>query len=312
MSIGRLELLQSSGAPLQRFRSKYKEASLEEKESILGIALIIPSVLLIGALILYPFLYNVYLSFHSVPLTPGQGMEWNNFANYEWLLSNDQFWTSLQTTIIFTVATSILATAGGLAVALLLQHGFRGRRLVRGLTLLPYVTPIIAVAFVWRWMFQNVYGVIPFTLRQFGFTELANTPWLGQPLPALIIVIIFDTWRYIPFAFLFIIARLQAIPEEMYEAARIDGASRFSMFKDITLPELKYVLATVVLLRSIWNFNKFADVWLLSHEVEVLSIFTYQTAFDTFRQGRAAAIAMVLFLFLMTFSVVYVSKFIDW
>jgi multiple sugar transport system permease protein len=299
-------------APLRYARSYYKGANLDEKESILGILLIIPSILLIGGLIVYPFLYNVYLSFHEVPLTPGEGVRWNDFAHYEWLINSNEFWVSLATTITFTAFTAVFATAGGLLVALLLQREFRGRRAVRGMTLLPYVAPIIAVAFVWRWMFQNVYGIIPYIMRQLGFVELANTPWLGNPLPALAIVIIFDTWRYFPFAFLFIIARVQAIPEEMYEAARIDGASRFAMFKDITLPELKYVLATVILLRSIWNFNKFSDVWLLTHEVEVLSIFTYQTAFSTFRQGRAAAIAMVLFLFLITFSTIYVSRFLDW
>lgn len=299
-------------APVRTARSYYRDANLEKKEEILGWTLVLPSVLLIGGLIIYPFLYNAYLSFFEVPLSPQNPLVWQGLQNYEWLFTNPEFWVALGTTIVFTLTTSILATVGGLAAALLLNRGFRGRRLVRGLTLLPYITPIIAVAFVWRWMFQNVYGIVPYTLRELGFQELAATPFLGQPLPALIVVIIFDSWRYFPFAFLFIIARLQAIPEETYEAARIDGASRIAQFKDITLPELKYVLATVLLLRMIWNFNKFADVWLVSHQVEVLAIFTYQTAFSTFAQGRAATIAMVQFVFLMVFTVIYVSKYIDW
>ena len=312
MSINWSNYWQMIGAPLRYARSYYTKSNLKKKESILGILLVLPSILLVGGLIIYPFVYNFYLSFHDVPLTPGAQPEWNSFENYQWLVNNSEFWVSLITTIVFTATTALFATTGGLLVALLLQKEFRWRRTVRGMTLLPYIAPIIAVAFVWRWMFQNVYGIIPYFMRQVGLTELANTPWLGNPLPALIIVIIFDTWRYIPFAFLFIIARVQAIPEEMYEAARIDGASRFAMFKDITLPELKYVLATVILLRAIWNFNTFTDVWLLTREVQLLSIFTYQTAFSTFEQGRAAAIAMVLFLFLITFSSVYVSKYLDW
>lgn len=295
-----------------RLPSYYREADLEQKEQILGIALILPAVLLIAVIILYPLLYNIYLSFHDVPLTPGATPEWNNFEHYKWMLSSGEFWASLKTTVIFTATSTILATAGGIAVTEVLRHKFQGRRLVRGLMLLPYVTPIIAVAFAWRWMFNTVFGVIPYTLRQLGFEQLGSQSLLAEDPFALILVIIFDTWRYFPFAFLLIIARAQSIPDEMYEAAKIDGAGPFARFKDITLPELKYVVATVFLLRWIWNFNKFADVWLLTHEVNVLSIFTYQTAFNNLMMGRAAAISMVLFLFLMSFVLVYVGTVMEW
>lgn len=290
----------------------YRTASIREKEAMLGIGLVLPSILLISVIIIYPLFYNIYLSFHEVPLSPTESPTWNDFSHYTWLLTNANFWHSLWTTIIFTALSTTLATIGGLAVSLLLKRSFRGRRLVRGSMLLPYVAPIIAVAFAWRWMFNTVYGIIPYTFRQLGLTGLGETSLLSQPETALWVVIIFDSWRYFPFAFLLIYARVQAIPVDMYEAAKLDGAGVFARFKDITLPELKYVLSTVFLLRWIWNFNKFADVWLLTREVNVLAIFTYQTAFSNLEQGRAATISMVLFVFLMSFVLLYVSTVMEW
>lgn len=291
---------------------RYQDASLREKEKILGIALVIPSIVLIGTIIIYPLLYNFYLSFHDVPLQPGESPQWNDFEHYKWLLSSSDFWYSLGTTIIFTVGSTTLATAGGLAVSLLLEKKFRGRRVARGLMLLPYVAPIIAVAFTWRWMFNTVFGIVPYILRQIGLTGLGTMTLLADSQTALIMVIIFDAWRYFPFAFLLIYARVKAIPDDLYEAAKIDGAGPWARFKDITLSELWFVIATVFLLRWIWNFNKYADVWLLTHEVDVLAVFTYQTAFNNLLMGRAAAISIVLLVFLMSFVLVYVSWIMEW
>ncbi|MDB2265597.1 sugar ABC transporter permease [Halorubrum ezzemoulense] len=288
------------------------ERTLEEKEELLGYALILPSILLVSVIILYPLAYNVYLSFHEVPLAPGESALFVGTQHYADLLSDPAFWEALYNTVVFTFFSDLLATAGGLFAALLLNRAFRGRRLVRGLMLLPYVAPIIAVAFAWRWMLDPLFGIVPFILNNIFNLNLGTIDLLGNSDSAIWTVIIFDAWRYFPFAFLMLIARVQAIPEEMYEAARIDGASRFAQFKDITLPELKYILATVFLLRWIWNFNKFADVWLLTREVETLPIFTYQTAFANFELGLGAAISMVLFVFLISFVLIYVNTVLEW
>ena len=177
--------------------------------------------------------------------------------------------------------------------------------------MLPYVMPIVAIAFAWRWMFNPIYGVVPFVLGNLGFTELAQLSLLKSSKTALWTISLFEGWRYFPFAFLLIFARAQAIPNDVYEAAKIDGASKFAQFKDITLPELKYIVLTVLLLQIIWNFNRFADVWLISQEFEVLSVFTYETAFTTFRLGQAAAISVVLFLFLVVFVLLYVGVLME-
>jgi multiple sugar transport system permease protein len=174
--------------------------------------------------------------------------------------------------------------------------------------LLPHVTPIIAVAFVWQFMLSPLWGTIPNLLADWGLYG-TRVGLLDQASTALPTVIVFAAWRNFPFAFLLFVARLQAIPESMYEAARIDGAGALAQFKDITLPELKGTIAIVVLLRFIWEFNTFAEVWLLTQQVLTLPIFAYQTAFANFEQGLGAAISLLLFVIQALFVIGFVVLF---
>lgn len=285
--------------------------NIEEKEILLGYALLIPSGLLIMTLVLWPLLYNVYLSFTEVPLDPALTAEIVGLDHYQETLSDDQFWAALKESVVYTAFSSFFATAIGLGVALLLRRSFRGERLVRAVTLLPYIMPVIAAAFVWRWMAHPTYGAIPDTLANLGLVS-SDTDLIRNPSTAMPALIVFDTWRYYPFAFLMIIARVRSIPTEMYEAAKIDGAGAFARFKDITLPELKFVLAAVVLLRVIWNFNAFTQVWLFTPAVEVLPVYTFLTAFQQFDLGQGAAISVILLLFQMTFVFIYVRWALEW
>ncbi|WP_312908953.1 carbohydrate ABC transporter permease [Natronosalvus caseinilyticus] len=288
------------------------DRTIEEKEALLGYALIAPALVLIAAVILYPVLYNVYLSFTIVPLNPNESPQWIGLEHYSTLLGSSQFWGALWTTVVFTFFSTTLATLGGLGTALLFNRAFRGRRYVRGLVLLPYVAPLISVAFVWRFMLDPLYGIVPYIGSDLLGLYDGNVDLLSNGDTALWSVVFIDAWRYFPFAFLMLIARVQAIPSDMYEAAKIDGASKFAQFKDITLPELKYILATVFLLRWIWNFNKFADIWLLTRRVETLPIYAYKVAFANYQHGQAAAISMVLFLALIVFVLGYVAWALDW
>jgi multiple sugar transport system permease protein len=297
--------------PLTRLLPQ-RELSLEQKEAFLGYALIAPAILLVGAVILYPVGYNVYLSFTTVPLTPDQAPTWVGLEHYQRLLSSGEFWEALQNTVVFTFFSDVLATLAGLGAALLFNRKFRGRRIARGLMLLPYVAPLIAVAYVWQWLLDPLYGLIPWIFSDVLGMYAGEIDLLNNAKTALAMVIFFDAWRYFPFAFLMLIARVQSIPSDMYEAAKIDGAGRLAQFKDITLPELKYVIATVFLLRWIWNFNKFADIWLLTRKVNTLPLYAYQTAFANYNMGQAAAISMVLFVALMVFVMVYVGAILDW
>jgi multiple sugar transport system permease protein len=286
----------------------YVATPAKRRETLLGLVLIAPAVVLIGAVILYPIAYNVYLSFTTVPLNPDQAPTWVGLDNYVQLLSSGRFWSAFSTTLSFTVGATAVSTVAGLAVALLFDREFRGRRLARGLVLLPHVTPIIAVAFVWQFMLSPLWGTIPNILADWGLYS-TRVGLLDRSATALPTVIVFAAWRNFPFAFLLFVARLQAIPESMYEAARIDGAGAIAQFKDITLPELKGTIAIVVLLRFIWEFNTFAEVWLLTKQVLTLPIFAYQTAFANFEQGLGAAVSLLLFLVQALFVIGFVALF---
>lgn len=274
------------------------------REVLLGYLLVLPSLILIGAVILYPLAYNVYLGFTEVPLNPDTPPIWIGLENYATLLGSGRFWDATYNTIIFTVASSLLATGVGLGVALLFDRTFRGRRLARGLVLLPHVTPIIAVAFAWQFMLNPLWGSVPVLLEWLGIYQ-SDVGLLQSQRHALLMAIIFDTWRNFPFAFLLFIARLQAIPQSMYEAATIDGAGRFAQFKDIILPELKGTILIAILLRFVWEFNAFEPVWLLTRNLLTLPIFAYQSAFANFEQGYGAAIAVLLFLMQLIMVAIY-------
>jgi multiple sugar transport system permease protein len=282
-----------------------ERGAADRRQWLLGYGLVLPAVLLIGAVIVYPLFYNVYLGFTEVPLNPELPPEWVGLANYEQLLTSAVFWRATVNTVVFTVGSTVLSTAVGLGVALLFDHAFRGRRLARGLVLLPHVTPIIAVAFAWQFMLNPLWGSIPPVLESLGIYQgeagLLETRELALPM-----AVLFDTWRNFPFAFLLIIARLQAIPRSMYEAARLDGAGPVARFKDITLPELRGVIAIAMLLRFVWEFNAFEPVWLLTRNLLTLPIYAYQSAFANFEMGLGAAITLLLFAFQMILVGLYI------
>jgi multiple sugar transport system permease protein len=287
---------------------RYLQNPVQRREALLGYLLILPAVVLIGAVILYPIAYNVYLSFTTVPLNPARSPEWVGLENYLRLLGSSRFWQAFETTVLFTAGSTVVSTLVGLGVALLFDRQFRGRRLARGLVLMPHVTPIIAVAFVWQFMLSPLWGTIPNVLADWGvYTSQVGV--LDRSSTALPVVVVFSAWRNFPFAFLLFVARLGAIPDSMYEAAKIDGAGALAQFKDITLPELKGTLAIVVLLRFIWEFNTFAQVWLLTRQVLTLPIFAYQAAFANFEQGLGAAISLLLFVIQVMFVVGFVMLF---
>jgi multiple sugar transport system permease protein len=280
--------------------------TVREKESLLGYALIFPAVLLVASTLVYPLLYNIYLSFHRIPVDPNAQAEYVGLEHFQGLLSDPEFITAFWNTILFALASDIVATVTGLAVALLFVKQFKGRRIVRGLMLLPYIAPLVAVAFVWRWMWDPNWGIASWI-----FTDLIGVI-SGDMSNSLITLVVYEAWRYYPFAFLLILARLKSIPDELYEAAKIDGAGAFARFKDVTLPQLKYVLGTLFLIRWIWNFNVFTDVWLFSRDISVLAVFVYVKGFNQFNQGYAAAVAMLMSLFLVFFTLIYVTWVIEW
>lgn len=240
--------------------------------------------------------------------------------NYATVLTAGDFWPSLVTSFVYTTGGAIGAIVLGLLSAQLVNRRFHGKSLLRGLLLFPYVAPVISVAFAWTFLLDPFSGTLNALLQRFGvidngigflsertFTAVILGLEVELPL-ALSSIIAFDAWRYFPFAFLFILARLQAIPAPLYESADVDGATPYQKFFRITVPQVSGVIGTLFLLRFMWTFNKFDDVFLLTGGAagtKTLPIEVYDNAFGRADIGAGAATAVMLFLFLAVFLTIY-------
>ena len=224
--------------------------------------------------------------------------------NFRQLFSGSEFWSVLGITLFYTVFGTLGALVVGLFAALLLNKSFRGQGILRGLYLFPYVAPVIAVAFTWITLFDPYSGSANALLVQMGVSEGAINFFGAKPL-ALIMVTVFEIWRYFPLSFLFILARMQSIDTDMYEAADMDGASPFQKFWYLSMPQLLGILSVLFLLRFIWTFNKFDDIFLLTGGnagTRVLTVNVYEQAFAVSNIGAGAAVAVVIFACLLVFS----------
>ena len=230
----------------------------------------------------------------------------DNFAR---IFSGDEFIEVLFVTLFYTVFGTVGALLVGLFAALLLNKSFKGQGVLRGLYLFPYVAPVIAVAFAWLILFDPFSGSANALLVQMGVTFEAINFFGERPL-ALIMVTVFEIWRYFPLSFLFILARMQSIDSDMYEAADMDGASPFQQFWYLSVPQLLGILSVLFLLRFIWTFNKFDDIFLLTGGnagTRTLTVNVYEQAFAISNIGAGAAVAVVIFGCLLTFSIFFLK-----
>ncbi|MFO7882086.1 MAG: sugar ABC transporter permease [Kosmotogaceae bacterium] len=289
-----------------------KAGTLEKKEASLGWKLILPTVIIIGGLIIYPVIYNIYLSFFEVSITPGKTNLFIGVQNYARVITDPGFWRSFGITILFTFLTVTGGIILGLGVALMMNRKFFGRPIVRALILLPYITPVIAIVFAWKYVFLPIDGPLVRLISSIGFMD-PGVDLINDPNNAFWVVTFFNIWRNFPFVYLMILSRLQSISKTYYEAAEIDGASDWAKFKFITLPELYFVIGSVALLRGIWNFYKFDEVYLMSKFAGTLPIYIYEKAFiGVPQQGVAASIATILFVVMMLLIGYYVKKVLKW
>ncbi len=294
--------------------------SFEAQEARLAWILILPTALIVFGVVLFPAIFSIWISFRDVGLKELGNVfqaEFVGLENYREVLDDFAFkfqgiknWGAAVTSIVYSFVSSSLTLLVGLIAALVLNRPFRARGAARAVFLFPYVAPIVSVAFVWRWILDpRPSGVLNDVLMRLGAIDLPQA-YLAERGLALLLVVVFTAWRYFPFAMLMILARLQALDKTLYEAADVDGAGALAKFWYVTLPELRYVLGAVFLLRLIWTFNKFDDIWLLTgggFGTNVLPVLTYQFSFKMNDFGKGAANAMILLLILVMFLVLYVG-----
>ena len=281
-------------------------------QQAVGWLTIAPGLFLILALTIYPVGYSVWLSLldkHS--FFPEQ--RFIGLDNYVYLWSDAEFWTSLWYGVVYSFWTITLQILLGVAAALILHESFIGRNLARGIVLFPYMIPTIVAVILWKWLLNDTYGVLNSALMALGIIR-DPISWLGADHIMLSLIVV-SVWQFFPFVLLAILARLQTIPEEQYEAARVDGASAVRRFLHITLPHIRGILFVVILLRSIWMFTKFDTVWLMGEGagagrfIRTLPVYAYMRTLTYYQAGLGAALAVTMFGILMISTVIYFRLF---
>jgi multiple sugar transport system permease protein len=281
--------------------------SLAWRDALSGYLLVLPVSLILLGLVAYPFGYAIFISFTDrVVGNPGK---WVGLANYDYLIHFVTFDTVVVNTIVLVAASDAVKLGVGLSLALLLNQKLRFRNVFRAWVLLPWAMPAFVAFLTWRLLFQPIGGGIDLLLQQFGLAD-APIDWLGQRSTAMPAVIIATVWRGFPFWVISFLAALQNVPEEQYEAAKIDGAGSLQRFRFITLPSIRYTILLVALLSSIWTANSFENVWIMTQGgpsdatmiFPILAFFGLQSQ----RLGEAAAVsvailpALALLVFILT------------
>jgi multiple sugar transport system permease protein len=295
--------------------------SLARQEARIAYVFVAPALIIVLAVVLIPVFWNIALSFQDLRLIDLQNFNFFStdvsLDNYR-LVTGGNFRELLLRTFIYALAGTTCALILGTWAALVVRSAFRGRRLVRGVLLFPYVVPAVAAAMLWRTMLNPQYGIVNSWLDGLGaepvnFLLQRDGELFGVKVPlAFTVVVLFEGWRSFPFAFLFILARLQAMPKELEEAAIVDGATPLQRFRYIIMPELKVVFATIFLLRFIWTFNGFDEVYLLTAGAagtELVSINIVNWLFGRLNVGAASALSIVLAATLAVTLAVYFKWF---
>jgi len=277
--------------------ARSRTTRLVKPEALTGYFLISPGLFLLLALLAYPFVLAVYISLTDRVLgEPGKFVWIGNFLK---LLQDSLFRQTVWNSFVYTVSTVWLKLTLGLLLALLLNQDFPCRNLVRGALLLPWIVPTSLSVLTWLWMFDSLFSIVNYILLGLGLLS-KKVPWLGDPIWAMISVIIVNTWRGLPFFAVSILAGLMTIPRELYEAAETDGAKTFRQFWHITLPLLQPVIAVVVLFSTIWTFADFQIVYILTHggpvnATQIFATMAYDVALVAGRIGEGSAISLFLF-----------------
>jgi multiple sugar transport system permease protein len=271
---------------------------------------IAPALLVMLLVIGYPMVYTIDLSFYD---TPPSSPNWyfNGVTNYAQILGDGSFWAITWNTAIWAVGSTVLAFLIGFGAALVVQREFLGRGLVRGLLMIPYVISYVAAAYVWRWLYHSDYGLISGSLYDW---YLIDSPinFLDSTSLVLPSLIVANVWKEFPFAMIMLLAGLQTVPQQLLNAARVDGANAWNRFWHVTVPQLRSVIIVTFILLFVGNLNSFVLVWIMTgggpaNASQIWITQVYTLAFQSLQYGKASAYSVILFLVMLGFGYFYVK-----
>jgi len=278
----------------------------------IGILFVVPFLVTAVTFMGYPVVQAVRMAFYAInPLRPGHDT-FIGLDNFYYIFKDPLFWDSFAQATVWTLSSIVLQTVIGVALALLLHVPLRGISVFRGLLLFPYIVPTVVIALIWRWINPEI-GIVNQSLMSLGLIE-ENIYWLSTPTIAMASTVMLNVWKYTAFVIICVLAKLQTIPLELYDAAKVDGAGAWRRFADITLPQLKEVLIVVIVFRTIWTFNKFEEIYLLTKggpgtSTFNLAIYSFEQSIANLRMGVGAATAVVMMVFLFLGTVLYLRVF---
>lgn len=290
---------------------RYRKSISLKSNNFQPYVFVLPAILLIFSVVIYPLAYSFYLSFNNVQ---GKVTTFIGLKNYISILNSDFFWLSTARTLYFTIVSVGLEFIVGLFVALLLNEKFKGRGFVRGLLILPWALPTVVNGILWAWIFDSNNGALNALLKNLHIISSYKS-WLGSPFSAMNCVIAADTWKNFPMIALLLLAALQTISYAYYEAAKIDGATIFQRFRYITLPALKPAILVCLVLRTMEAFKVFDIIYIMTkggpaNGTQVISYYTYVTSFQFVKFGYGAALSYLVSLVILFMALIYI-KFLN-
>ncbi len=287
-----------------------ERGGMEKSDRRLGWALILPALVVLSIFAVYPVLDTIWLSLHHVILTmPGLGKKFVGLANYRELASDPSVLSSCLITVTFVIVSTMLEILLGLVIALAINRAFPGRGAVRAAVLIPWALPTVVASQMWRFIFNDQYGFFNFII--YGSSTSSYRAWLADPATAFGAIVIADVWKTSSFAGLLILAGLQLIPEDLYRAAKVDGAGRWDRFRHITLPMIRPAILVALLFRTIDAFRVFDLVFVMTQggpadSTSVIQFYGYKKIFAEGDLGYGSALSTLIFLVILTVSLFYI------
>jgi multiple sugar transport system permease protein len=276
------------------------KATSHRRPNVLPYALVLPILLFEGVMIVYPILQGIYGSFTRIELASDRPAEWVGLDNYVRMFNDAAFWKVMQNTLIFTALVIIVALTAGLLTALLFDRPFRGRSIARSMLMMPWAFPEVPVVMIFIWILSPQFGVVNLLVRWIpGVTQ--NPQWLQVPWMAMMWMVLIASWKAFPFYSLVILSALQSVPQEIYEAAKVDGANPWQLFWRITVPSISTTLELLVVLASIFSFKQFTIIYLMTGggpvgATETIVLRIYNTAFRFYDYSYATALGVSGFI----------------
>jgi multiple sugar transport system permease protein len=268
-----------------------------------GTRFVIPALLMLSAFTVYPIFSVLYLSLQR-RLLVFDIARFVGLENYSFLLTDMRFWNALKNTVYFTALSVSLEFFLGLSIAVLLNREFKCKGFVRAIVLIPWAIPTVVSARMWEWMYNTDFGILNYLLG-------VNVNWLGSHFWALNAAVFMDVWKTTPFVAILLTAGMQVIPKEIYQAARVDGAGNWQIFRRITIPLLMPVILVVLIFRTLDAFRVFDAIYVLTgggpaNTTETLSIYAYKVLFQTLQFGYGSTLSVVVFMCIGGISVFYI------